>query len=89
MLGFEVLFNGGVSSAVIHAREVVKAALKYNAAALVVGHNHPSGDSEPSDADVRMTKMLSSALELVEVRLLDHLVVGYGSAYSFKANSLI
>jgi len=73
---FERIFFGSIDSATVHPREVVKRALKHNAAALIVAHNHPSGVSEPSEADVQLTVQLKKALELVDVRLLDHIVVG-------------
>ncbi|HET8705746.1 MAG TPA: DNA repair protein RadC [Pseudomonadales bacterium] len=73
---FETIFFGSIDSATVHPREVVKRALKHNAAALIVAHNHPSGISEPSEADILVTQQLKKALELVDVRLLDHIVVG-------------
>lgn len=71
----EVLFRGTIDGASVHPREVVKAALAANAAAAVIFHNHPSGVAEPSRADVRITARLQSALELIEVRILDHLII--------------
>lgn len=73
---FEPLFFGSIDSATVHPREVLRRALKYNAAAVIVSHNHPSGISEPSDADIQLTLQLKKALELIDVRLLDHIVVG-------------
>jgi DNA repair protein RadC len=67
----------------VHPREVVRAALKHNAAALIFAHNHPSGVAEPSDADRRLTKRLADALGLVDIRVLDHFVVGDGEVVSF------
>jgi DNA repair protein RadC len=72
---FEALFRGTVDGATVYPREVVKRALYHNAAAMILGHNHPSGDCEPSEADRGITAKLASALALVDVRLLDHLVV--------------
>ena len=72
---FEALFRGTVDGATVYPREVVKRALYHNAAAVILGHNHPSGDCEPSEADRSITAKLASALALVDVRLLDHLVV--------------
>ncbi len=72
---FESLFRGTLDGATVHPREVLKRALQHNAAAVILGHNHPSGDSEPSEADRSITIKLASALALVDVRLLDHLVV--------------
>jgi DNA repair protein RadC len=73
----------------VHVREVVKQALARNAAAVVVAHNHPSGVAEPSIADQMVTQRLKEALSLVEVRLLDHLVVGDGVCESFAERGLL
>lgn len=84
-LAFEELFRGTVDGAEVHPREVVRRALSHNAAAVIVGHNHPSGDTEPSAADRAVTARLKQALALVEVRLLDHFVVGDGPAVSLAS----
>jgi len=76
LLEFEVLFRGTIDGASVHPREVVKRALGLNAAAVIFAHNHPSGDADPSQADLRITQRLKEALALVDVRVLDHLVVG-------------
>ncbi|WP_042011352.1 RadC family protein [Aeromonas fluvialis] len=76
ILGYEELFRGTLSSASVYPREVVKRALALNAAALMLVHNHPSGHPEPSSADIEITQRLQSALALVDIRTLDHLVVG-------------
>ncbi len=76
VVAFEELFFGTVDGASVHPREVLKAALRHNAAAVIVAHNHPSGIAEPSAADVRVTGRLKAALDVVDVRLLDHIVVG-------------
>ncbi|MGI1273446.1 RadC family protein [Enterobacter kobei] len=83
LIAHEILFTGTVSHTEVHPREVVKAALKHNAAAVIVAHNHPSGLAEPSQADRRLTERLKLAMELIEVRLLDHLVVGGMEITSF------
>lgn len=75
-LDFVELFHGTIDGAEVHPREVVKRALKFNAAAVIIAHNHPSGDAEPSAADRAVTARLKQALALVDVRLLDHFVVG-------------
>lgn len=75
IIGFHELFRGTLSSATVYPREVVKLALKHNAAALIMTHNHPSGDPTPSQADITLTKALGQALALVDVRVLDHIVV--------------
>ncbi|HGL4548737.1 TPA: DNA repair protein RadC [Klebsiella aerogenes] len=76
LIAHETLFTGTINHTQVHPREVVKASLKYNAAAILVAHCHPSGHAEPSDSDRRITKRLKQALDLVDIRLLDHLVVG-------------
>lgn len=83
VLGFEKLFYGTISSASIHPREVVRRCLELGAAALIVAHNHPSGIAEPSQADRDITLQLQRALQLIEVRLLDHIIVGQASCSSF------
>lgn len=83
------LFRGTIDSTSVPVREVVIEALRYNAAALIVAHNHPSGNSEPSAADRHLTDSLLSALELVGVRLLDHFVIGEGAPVSFAERGLI
>ena len=88
-LAFEELFQGTVDGAEVHPREVVRRALSHNAAAVIVGHNHPSGDAEPSAADRAVTARLKQALALVEVRLLDHFVVGDGSAVSLASRGWV
>ncbi|KRG71911.1 RadC family protein [Pseudoxanthomonas dokdonensis] len=84
-LAFEELFQGTVDAAEVHPREVVRRAMTHNAAALIIGHNHPSGCSEPSAADRAITVRLKQALELVDVRLLDHFVVGDGPPVSLAS----
>jgi len=76
ILRYEELFNGTIDSASVHPREVVRKALQYNAAAIICAHNHPSGVAEPSQSDRAITLKLRDALQLVDVRLLDHFVVG-------------
>ncbi len=76
LIAHETLFTGTINHTQVHPREVVKAALKHNAAAILVAHCHPSGHAEPSDADRRITERLRQALDLMDIRLLDHLVVG-------------
>jgi DNA repair protein radc len=89
VLKVEELFRGTVDGASVHPREVVKAALGANAAAVIFFHNHPSGIAEPSRADVRITARLRSALELVDVRLLDHLIVGGMDVTSLAERGLL
>jgi len=89
VIKFEELFYGTIDSASVYPREVVKRALKYNAAALILAHNHPSGVANPSDADVAITRRLVDALQLIEVRVLDHFVVGDGYSVSLTEQGLM
>lgn len=76
VIEFETLFRGTIDSASVHSREVVKTALHHNAAACILAHNHPSGDATASNADRALTARLKDALALVDVRVLDHIIVG-------------
>jgi len=89
VLAFEELFRGTIDGASVHPREVVRRALAHNAAAVIVSHNHPSGVAEPSQADQRITARLRDALELIDVRLLDHLIVGDGECCSLAQRGLL
>lgn len=89
VIRFEELFQGTIDGASVYPREVVKSALEHNAAAVIFAHNHPSGIAEPSHADENLTKKLKAALELVEVRVLDHLVIGDGESVSFAERGLL
>ncbi len=89
VLRFDELFRGTIDGTSVYPREVVKEALSVNAAAVILAHNHPSGVAEPSQADERITKRLKSALELVDIRLLDHLIVGDGAATSLASRGLL
>ena len=88
-IAFEELFSGGIDGADVHPREVVRRCMAHNAAAVMFGHNHPSGVSEPSVADRAITRRLIDALRLIDVRVLDHFVVGDGPATSFAAQGLL
>ena len=76
VLAFERLFFGTINQSAVHPREVVKAVLRHNAAAVILAHNHPSGVAEPSSADREITLRLRDALNLIDVRVLDHMIVG-------------
>jgi len=89
LIAFEELFRGTIDGASVHPREVVKAALARNAAAVILAHNHPSGVAEPSHADELITARLRDALALVDIRVLDHLVIGDGRCLSFAERGLI
>ncbi|MDA0976939.1 MAG: DNA repair protein RadC [Proteobacteria bacterium] len=89
LITYEEMFFGTIDGASVHPREVVKRALEVNAAALIFAHNHPSGVAEPSQADRRITDRLQSALSLVDIRVLDHLVVGDAEVVSFAERGWI
>ena len=89
VLAFEELFRGTVDGASVHPREVVRACLAHNACAVIFAHNHPSGIAEPSAADRAITHELRDALQLVGVRVLDHLVIGSGEPVSMAARGLL
>jgi len=82
VLAFEELFRGSIDGCSVHPREVIRSCIKHNAAAIIFAHNHPSGVSEPSAADRAITQRLKEALELIEVRCLDHFVIGSGTPTS-------
>ncbi|AMX03859.1 RadC family protein [Microbulbifer thermotolerans] len=89
VIAFEELFEGTLNAASVYPREVVQAALHKGAAAVILAHNHPSGISEPSQADVLITERLSQALALVDIKVLDHMIVGEGEALSFVEQGLL
>jgi DNA repair protein RadC len=89
LITYEELFFGTIDGAAVYPREVVRRAMVHNAAALVLAHNHPSGIAEPSQADQRITQRLQAALELIDVRILDHMVVGDLEVVSFAERGLI
>lgn len=89
VLAFEELFQGTINGTAVYAREVVRRALAHNAAAVILVHNHPSGVAEPSRADEALTTRLKEALALVEVRVLDHIVVGDRELVSFSERGLL
>ena len=89
VLAFEELFRGTVDGASVHPREVVRACLQHNACAVIFAHNHPSGVAEPSAADRTITHELRDALQLVGVRVLDHLVIGSDEPVSMAARGLL
>ena len=89
VLACEELFRGTIDGASVHPREVVKRVLAHNAAAVIFTHNHPSGVAEPSMTDQLLTQRLKEAMSLVDVRVLDHLVVGGASVESFAERGLL
>ncbi|MDU4310401.1 MAG: DNA repair protein RadC [Klebsiella michiganensis] len=89
LIAHETLFAGSISSTEVHPREVVKRALYFNAAAVILAHNHPSGDTTPSQADKTITQRLVQALQLVDIRVPDHLIVGGTQILSFAEHGLL
>lgn len=89
VIDFQELFRGTIDGTSVYPREVVKESLKNNAAAIILAHNHPSGVAEPSQADERITKRLKAALELVDIRVLDHIIIGAGQSVSLASRGLI
>ena len=83
LLGHETLFLGTINNTEVHPREIVKSALRHNAAAVILAHNHPSGVTDASKADRTITDRIVNALDLVEVRVLDHFIIGDGGTLSF------
>lgn len=89
IIEFKKMFFGTIDHAVIHPREVIKQALKCNAAAVIFAHNHPSGIAKPSTADHELTQKLKSALQLIDIRVLDHIIIGHGELTSFAEQGLL
>ncbi len=89
LIHFEEVFRGTIDGASVHPREIVRQALHYNAAALIFAHNHPSGVAEASQADELITRRLRDALALVDIRVLDHLIVGDNNCLSFAERGLL
>lgn len=89
LLAYDELFYGTIDGASVYPREVVKQALSRNAAAVILAHNHPSGVAEPSHADRRITESLKAALDLVDIRVIDHMVVGDSEVISFAERGLL
>jgi DNA repair protein RadC len=89
VIAFEELFHGTIDGATVYPRVVAEKALRHGAAALIVAHNHPSGISEPSLADQAITRRLKDALALLDIKLLDHFVVGEGAPVSMAARGLL
>jgi DNA repair protein RadC len=89
LLKYEELFFGTLSQTSVYPREVVLKALQHHAAALVLAHNHPSGTVQPSPADLALTHNLRAALALIDVRVLDHIIVGPGQAFSMAEQGLL
>lgn len=89
LLAFEKLFSGTINEAVVYPRVIVQKAIEYNAARIIVAHNHPSGIAEPSEADKRLTSDLKKILEIINVKMINHIVVTLRDTYSFAENNLV
>jgi len=89
VLAYEELFFGGIQHVAVHPREIVKRVLHHNASAVLIAHNHPSGDIKPSQQDLQLTKSVQAALALVEVSLLDHMIIGHDQVFSFTQKGLL
>ncbi len=89
VLGMETVSIGTLSSSLVHPREVFKQAIKRSASAVILAHNHPSGNCEPSKEDLQVTKRLKDAGELVGIEVIDHLIIGEDRYYSFCENELL
>ncbi len=82
IINFEILFYGSINQTTIYNREIVKRSLYHNAASVILCHNHPSGDPTPSQEDIEITNIIKSALKLVDVQTLDHMIIGYNDIFS-------
>lgn len=89
LIAFEIMFRGTIDGASVYPREVAKLALKHNAAAVILSHNHPSGKAEPSRADIKLTERLLVTLELFDIRILDHIIVSPIETNSFSELGLL
>jgi len=89
LIEFVELFKGTIDGASVHPREVIREAIKHNAAAVIFSHNHPSGVEEPSQADLRITQGLKDPLDLIDVRVLDHMIIGEGDGTSLAERGLL
>jgi DNA repair protein RadC len=89
LIAFEELFRGTTDAAQVYTREVLHRALARNAASVILAHNHPSGDTEPSEADEASTRRIKEALALVDLRVLDHIIVGDGACFSFSEHGML
>ena len=89
LIAYEELSRGTINQSIVFPREVIRAALYHNSAAVIFAHNHPSGEVDASDADINLTKRLSEALEHIDCRVLDHIIIGQQPALSFLESGLI
>lgn len=89
LIAYEELSQGTINQSIVFPREVIRAALHHNAAAVIFAHNHPSGEVDASDEDIKLTKRLSKALQHIDCRVLDHIIIGQQPALSFMESSLL
>lgn len=89
LIEYVEIFRGSINTAAVYPREVLKEALRYNAASMIIAHNHPSGDPKPSSADMNITQKLKEALALIDVSVLDHIIVAGQKTVSFAEMSLL
>jgi DNA repair protein RadC len=89
LIQFEQLFRGAVDACSVHPRELVRSVMRWNSAAIVLVHNHPSGESAPSQADELITRRIKDAMAMIDVRVVDHLIVGSGDVYSMAEHGLM
>jgi len=89
VIAIEKLFSGSLTCIMIHPREIIKKVLKHKALSIIIGHNHPSGDPEPSDEDNDVTKKIKLAMDVIEGNLFDHVIVGNDKYYSFQEQNKI
>ncbi|WP_086930219.1 RadC family protein [Agarilytica rhodophyticola] len=89
LIALKEMFQGTINTAAVYPREIVKATLAFNASAVILSHNHPSGCAEPSGSDRELTQQLSKALKLIDVKVLDHIVVGGMDTYSFAEHGIL
>ncbi|KOR32395.1 hypothetical protein TI05_07460, partial [Achromatium sp. WMS3] len=89
LIAYEELFHGTIDGASVYPREIIRRALHHNAAALIFAHNHPSGATDPSQADARLTIRLREALALLDIKVLDHFIIGDGEPYSLAEKGFI
>ena len=89
IIAIENLFSGSINCIMIHPREIIKKVLGHKALSIIIGHNHPSGDPEPSDEDYDVTKKIKLAMDVIEGNLFDHVIVGTDKYYSFQEQNKI
>lgn len=89
LISSEILFIGTINATEVHPREIARSALKHNAAAVILAHNHPSGHAEPSKADRYLTETIADSLSIFDIRTLDHIVIGHSEVVSFAERGWI